>query len=102
MVKSATPTSPASFLWSKLPPAGRSAAVQQALVFSSEDYLDQFFSQSEHEAPPPQVNVQDPAAQKSLQRTALRLLSTLTTYSPDRDQDTALTGELKGTGSSDS
>lgn len=36
--------------------------------------------------------------QMSLQRTARLLLSTLTTYSPDRDQDTALMDELKREG----
>lgn len=35
-------------------------------------------------------------SQKPLQRTASRLLSTLTTYSPDDDQETALMDELRG------
>ena len=38
----------------------------------------------------------DDGPQKSLQSTARRLLSTLTTYSPDADQDTALMGDLSG------
>lgn len=37
-----------------------------------------------------------PQRQKPLQRTASRLLSTLTTYSPDDDQEMALMDELRG------
>lgn len=59
-------------------------------------------------APPPRCEtltksrVNAVETQMSLQRTAHRLLSTLTTYSPDRDQATALTGELRGEGNGES